>query len=249
MIPRKSVVTVVLAAALLGCGSSKQSRSAGGILDSSGEALPGVVQIVGVEHGADGKVTYKLSNISGRVQEDLSCSIAFRYPDTAQSAMVLHEWQPTPLRDLVLLKSDTAKEITEANPRPGQKVLETKLTVESTPPVDTVAREQGPPGSGTLFLPERSLECVTMAGEDDVRAGKLWIELENVSAKRVSDLEARVVFIDVDRQGTSRKQAETKWTPVAELDPGKRGKVEFDLAGLGPVGSYKFLVKIRQLSF
>lgn len=249
MIPRMTIVTLAFAAALAGCkgeGGSKATDAAGNI-DSAGEALPGVVRIEGVEHGADGKVTYRLANISGRVQEDLSYRITFRYPPTAQSVGTLYEWDATPLRDLVLLKSDTAKDISADNPRPGQKVLETKLYLENIIPVDTVSRDDGPPGSGTLFL-DRALECVTMAGEDAVRAGTLWIELENVSSRKISDLEARVVFIDMDRQGTSRKVAESSWTPVAELQPGARGKVQFDLSQVGRVGSYKFLVKIRQQS-
>jgi hypothetical protein len=243
-----SVVTVALAAALAGCKAGGQTTSASGRIDSAGEPLPGIVKIVGVDSGADGRITYRLENISGKVQEDLSYRIAFRYPETETSAFKLYEWDAAPLRDLVLLKSDTAKEVSADNPRPGQKVLETKLTVENTPPVDTVARAGGAAGTGTLFL-ERSLECTAMANEDEVRAGTLWIELENVSSKKVSEMEARVVFIDiVDRAGTSRKQAETKWTPLADLDPGARGKVNFDLSGLGRVGSYKFLVKIRQQS-
>ena len=250
MIPRMSIVTAALAAALTGCGSSGQATSvdASGRIDSAGEPLPGIVKILGVEPGADGGITYRVANISGGLQEDLSYRIAFRYPETGNSAMKLYEWDATPLKDLVLLKSDADKEISADNPRPGQKVLETKLTVESTPPVDTVARTGGAAGTGTQFL-ERSLECTAMATEDDVRAGTLWIELENVSSRPLSELEARVVFIDiVDRLGNSRKQAETNWTPLAELKPGARGKVQFDLAGLGRVGSYKFLVKIRQQS-
>lgn len=249
MFPRMAVVALALALAGAGCGSDKQQKAdASGRIDSSGEPLPGIVRIVGVEHGEGGKVTYRVANISGKLQEDLAYRIRFRYQATGQGAIsIADDWETTLARDLVLLKGDTSKDVTAENPRPGTEVKETELDIQNTPPVDTVARDDGPPGSGTLFL-ERTLECTKMAGEDEVRAGKLWIELENVSSRPASELEARVVFIDVDMQGVSHKQAETKWAPIADLKPGARGKVTFDVSNLGRVGVFKFLVKIRQQS-
>jgi hypothetical protein len=247
--PRIAVLALALALTGAGCGSDKQQKAdASGRIDSTGEPLPGIVRIVGVEHGDGGKVTYRVENISGKLQEDLAYRIRFRYPSTGKGAIEIRDdWETTAARDLVLLKGDTAKEISAENPRPGSEIKETELNVENTPPVDTVARDNGPPGSGTLFL-DRTLECTKMAGEDEVRAGTLWIELENVSSRPASELEARVVFIDVDGQGNSHKQAETKWAPLADLKPGARSKVTFDLANLGRVGAFKFLVKIRQQS-
>ena len=243
MFPRMPVVTLVLAAALAGCKSGGQTTSASGRIDSAGEPLPGIVKIVGVDSGADGRITYRLENISGKVQEDLSYRIAFRYPETETSAFKLYEWDAAPLRDLVLLKSDTAKEISADNPRPGSEIKETILNVENTPPVGAVARDDGPPGSGSLFL-ERALECVKMAGEDEVRAGKLWIEFENVSGRRVTELEARAVFVD----GDGAKQAESKWIGMRDLEPAARGRVDFDISGLGRVAVFTLLIKVRQQS-
>lgn len=246
MNPRIAVVPLALSLALAGCGSDKGEKTtdASGRIDSSGEPIPGVVRIVGVDHDASGKVTYRLANISGKLQEDLAYSIRFRYPATGQGAIsIADDWEPTPVRDLVLLKSDTAKEITAESPRPGSPVKETELNVENTPPVGIVAREKGPPGSGTLLL-DRSLECVLMAGEDEVRAGKLWLEFENVSGIRVTELETRAVFVDGDGQ----KQAETKWIGLKDLEPGARGRVTFDIAELGRVAAFTLLVKVRQQS-
>jgi len=243
--PRTPVVILTLALAAAGCkGGATQTADAAGRIDSSGEPIKGVVQIVGVDHGADGRVTYRVANISGKLQEDLAYRIRFRYQATGQGAIsIADDWETTPVRDLVLLKSDTAKEIAADNPRPGKEVKETELNVENTPPVGVVARDDGPPGTGSLFL-ERALECVRMAGEDEVRAGKLWIEVENVSGRRVTELEARAVFVD----GAGVKQAETKWIAMRDLEAAARSRVDFDISELGRVAAFTLLVKVRQQS-
>lgn len=242
---RMPLVILALGLAAAGCkGGQTQTADASGRIDSSGEPIPGVVRIVGVDHAADGRVTYRVENISGKLQEDLAYRIRFRFPPTGNSAIEIRDdWETTAIRDLVLLKSDTAKEISADNPRPGSEIKETILNVENTPPVGAVARDAGPPGSGSLFL-ERALECVKMAGEDEVRAGKLWIEVENVSGRRVTELEARAVFVD----GDGVKQAESKWIGMRDLEPAARGRVDFDISQLGRVAVFTLLIKVRQQS-
>jgi hypothetical protein len=107
-----------------------------------------------------------------------------------------------------------------------------------------VAREGAQRGSGTMFL-NRSLECVGMASEDEIRAGTLWITVENTSNRAVSELEGKAVFVD---QMTREKKAETKWTVVKDIKPGQQQRIDLDISGLGRVSGYSFLVKIRQQS-
>lgn len=245
---QRTLVVPLLAACALAAGCASDGGAGGGtptptVNDAAGqEPLPGIVRIAKVDRAPDGKVTYYLENVSGKLQEDLACRVNFLYAPTGKGAIAIaDDWEPTALRDLVLLKGDTAKEVAAENPRPGQPVKATTITVENTPPVAAVMREGNQKGTGTLFL-NRALECVGMASEDEVHAGKLWIEVENVSNRKVSDLEARAVFVD----STGEKKAETKWTRMADLQPGARGRIAFDLSGLGRVGTFAFLVKVRQ---
>lgn len=206
------------------------------------EALKGVVRIAKVDRGPDGKVTYYLENISGKLQEDLTYRVYFTYPGGGQGAIEVREFtEISPERDLVLLKGDTAKAVTEPNPDPKRTVQTTKIEVQDSPPVGVVARDAS--GSGTPLL-NGALECVGLSPEED-RFGDsptLWIEVENVSGKAISGLEAKAVFV-----GSADKK-QSKWTGVKDLKPGARARVEFNLAGLGRLSTYTFFVKIRQQS-
>ena len=245
---------VVVAAALSAAGCASGASGGGGNGGASfvsdhadSEPLAGVVKIVKVDRAQDGRVTYTVANVSGKLQEDLAYHVNFMYDPSVKSAIEIREdREVSPEHDLVLLKSDEAKEIVVENPRPGHVVRATVIEIQDSPPVAAVAREGGTKGSGTTFL-NRALECVGMASEDEIRAGTLWIEVENVSDRPVSDLEAKAVFVDaMDKDHT--KHGETKWTTVKDVKPGAKTRIDFNIAGLGKVSNYTFLVKIRQQS-
>lgn len=253
MLTGKGLAGLVVAAAALcaaGCSSSGAGGGGGASFVSDhadGEPLPGVVKIVKVERAQDGRVTYTLANVSGKLQEDLAYHVNFMYDPSVKSAIEIREdREVSPERDLVLLKSDAAKEIVVENPRPGHAVRATVIEVQDSPPVAAVAREGGVAGTGTTFL-NRTLECVAMASEDEIRAGTLWIEVENVSGRAVSELEAKAVFVDAMDAGHT-KHGETKWTTVKDVKPGAKSRIDFNIAGLGKVSNFTFLVKIRQQS-
>jgi len=241
-----ALAAAAFAAAACNSDGGSKGGGGGGAGTDDVDVLPagGIVEIVGRDLAPDGRVTYTLKNASGKLQEDLTYRVNFHYPSTAQSVInIADDVEVSPERDLVLLKSDVAKQITIENPKPGHKVLATKIAVQVSPPVAAVARDAGNPG--TFFL-NHALECVGMASEDEIRAGSLWIEVENVSDRALSELESRAVFVD---QMTKEKAAETKWTPVKDLPKrGARARIKFDLGGLGKVGNLSFLVKIRQTS-
>ncbi len=108
------------------------------------------------------------------------------------------------------------------------------------PPIATLARTKDQPGSKLL---SGALECVGLSGEDDVRAGKLSLEVENVSAGALSGLEASVAFRDVFAAG--RTAAETAWTSVPDAAAGARARIDFDIAKLGRVARYAMVVRVR----
>jgi hypothetical protein len=232
--------------AAAGCSSDGSGRSGGPSYASDaagGEPLPGVVRIAGVNRAPNGRATYSLENVSGKLQEDLAYHVNFTYDPTVGSAIEIREdREVSPERDLVLLKSDTAKEVVVENPRPGKVVRGTTIEVQDSPPVGAVAREGNQAGTGTMFL-NRALECVAMASEDEIRAGTLWITVENTSNRPVSELEAKAVFMD-----HSTKMAETKWTTVRDIKPGAQTRIDLNITGLGRVATWTFLVKIRQQS-
>jgi hypothetical protein len=248
---KRLIRLVVAAAAFAAAGCASGGGGGGGAEFTSDRAgdkpLPGVVEIVKVDRAQDGKVTYTLSNVSGKLQEDLAYHVNFIYDPSVKGAIEMREdREVSPERDLVLLKSDTAKDVVVENPRPGHVVRATMIEVQDSPPVAAVARDGATKGTGTLFL-NRALECVAMASEDEIREGKLWIDVENVSERAVSELEAKAVFVDaMDKENA--KRGETKWTTVKDVKPGARTHVQFNIAGLGKVSNYTFLVKIRQQS-
>jgi hypothetical protein len=239
---------VFVAAACDSTGAGKNAK--GGAIDDEDVLPAGVVEVVNVNHAPDGRVTYVLKNVSGQLQEDLTYRVKFHYAGTennkdgnGKAFQIADDVQVSLERDLVLLKSDAAKSVVVDNPRPGQAVKDTRILVQVSPPVPSVARDAG--SQGTFFL-NHALECVGMASEDEIRAGNLWIELENVSDRALSELEGRAVFVD---QFTKEKISETKWTSMPDLPQrGARSRVQFDLSGLGKVGNFSFLVKIRQQS-
>jgi hypothetical protein len=233
--------------AAAGCQGGGGGGRGDAAIDGSSDVVPAdVVRVVKKESAPDGRVTYVLENVSGKLQEDLTYHVEFHYAAKGDSETVIKiadDIEFSPERDLVLLKSDTAKVIAVENPRPGQPVKSASISVQSSPPVAAVFREPGNPG--TFFL-NRALECVGMASEDEIRAGALWIEVENVSDRALSELESKAVFVD---QMTKEKVAETKWAAVRDLaTKGARARIQYDLSGLGKVGNLSFLVKIRQQS-
>jgi hypothetical protein len=233
-----------VAAACDSTGAGKNGNGASAVNELHDDVPTDVVRVDRRDVAPDGRVTYVLENVSGKLQEDLTYFVEFHYASTGKGAInIADEVEVSPERELVLLKSDLAKQITVDNPKPGQKVLGAKLFVRSTPPVAAVARDAS--GPGTYFL-NHAIECVGMASPDELRAGSLWIEVENVSDRPVSELEAKAVFVD---QMTKEKGGETKWTVVRDLPKrGARARVQFDLGGLGKVDNLSFLVKIRQQS-
>lgn len=249
---KRFIGLVVLAAAFAAAGCASDGSGGGGSASvkndyADSEPLPGVVRIVKIVRAPDGKATYTLSNISGKLQEDLACHVNFIYDPSVDGAIAVREnREVSPERDLVLLKSDTAKDVVFENPRPGQPVRATIIEVQDSPPVAAVARDGAQMGTGTTFL-NRALECVGMASEDEIRDGKLWIDVENVSGRAVTELEAKAVFVDpLDKDHA--KHGETKWTTVKDVKPGARTRIAFNIADLGRVSNYTFLVKIRQQS-
>jgi len=236
--------TAIAAAA---CDSPKTNRTGDGGGRSGGDledTLPvDVVRVVSKEHAPDGRVTYVFENISGKLQEDLTYHVEFHYPASVEGAIKSDEIEVSQEKDLVLLKSDLAKSISIENPKPGHAVVATRLAVQSSPPIAAVARDAN--GPGTYFL-NRAIECVGMATPEEIGAGSLWIEIENVSDRAVTELEAKAVFVD---QMTKEKGAETKWADVRDLPKkGARSRVDFNLGGLGKVANLSFLVKLRQKS-
>jgi hypothetical protein len=247
----KFVLGAALAAsalALVACDSSSGSRGAAPLAEAKSdqageEPLAGVVRIKSVTRAPDGGVRYVLENISGKDQEDLSYFISFLFPSQVGTAItMLGDREATPQRDLVLLRG-TEKELAAGNPRPGTASQGTRIDVFSNEAVPVVARSAGEPG--TLFF-NKTIECVAMAPEDDQRGAnpRLWIEFENVSANSITDIEAKVQFHDPS--AGNRKVGETNWTPLSNLSPHQRARIDFDLSGVGRISNRIFLVKIRQ---
>ncbi len=253
MTTRSLALAAALAAAAL---ATAACPSTGGKGDGAGggssvggdlhDVLPtDIVRVAKLDHAPDGRTTYVLENISGKLQEDLTYHVEFHYESKTAGGPIgiADDLELSPERDLVLLKGDVAKPIVVENPRPGHAVKATTIAVQSSPPIAAVARDAN--NAGTFFV-NHSLECVGMASEDEIRAGSLWIEVENVSDRPVTELEARAVFVD---QFTREETAKTKWTAVKDLSRrGARSRIAFDLGGLGKVGALSFLVKIRQQS-
>lgn len=246
------VVVSAAALALPGCNSGDGVKTdtgpvAGSMNDHAGdEPLAGIVRIKNVERSADGaSAKYMVENVSGRDQEDLAYFVSFFFPATKGSAIdTVGDRETTPQRDLVLLRG-TSREITAVNPypRPGQVCLGTTIDVVNNEAVPVVTRGDT---AGTLFL-NKSLECVAMSGEDEVRESKkLWIEFENVGTRAISEIEAKAQFHDPG--AGNAKVGETKWTNVRDVQPKQRTRVEFDLASLGRLTNKTFLVKVRQQS-
>lgn len=251
----KAFVPLVAVAALVPLLAGCQGGSAGPVVidtdsmsDRAGdEPLPSIVRIKSVDRAPDGTARYVVANISGRDQEDLAYFISFFFPsppeeDDRVAIKKLGDRETTPQRDLVLLRG-TEREISAQNPRPGAPCLGTTIDVVNNEAVPVVMRADT---AGTLFL-NKSLECVAMSGEDDLRVSKkLWLEFENVSGRPVSEIEAKAQFHDPG--AANAKVAETKWMTLRDVQPQQRTRVEFDLSALPRLSNTIFLVKIRQQS-
>ena len=190
---------------------------------------------------ASGKVKYVLENVSGRDEEDLVWSVSFSMPPgrMTEEIQMREQVETTSERYMVLFKNDRQKAIEAECPNfdPTRPITGTQLRLAIDAPAMTFAR--GTDGSqGTRYYGGR-VECVGMSGEDELNSAspRLWIDFENVSDRKVSDLEVQVVFTD--------SNGRTKWKALKSMAPRARsGPVEIDVRGMD-MGGKAFLVKVR----
>jgi hypothetical protein len=212
----------------------------GAVLSFGGEPLARIVKKDTSQLGS-GKVRYVLENVSGQNQEDLVWSVSFSLPPGKMTSEIQmrEQVETTSERYIVLFKNDKEKALEAECPNfdPSRPIRGTQLRLGIDAPAMTFAR--GSDGtSGTRFYGGR-VECVGISGEDGLYNDPpaLWIEFENVSDRKVSDLELQVVFTDTNGR--------TKWKGLPSMAPGARTRVDVDLAGVD-MGGRAFLVKVRQ---
>jgi hypothetical protein len=243
-----ALACAALALSAAACQSNGDGGGGGGGArsgsDAEGAVLGGgAVRIGKIDRSAaatSGVARYWVDNISGTDQEDLVWSVTFTFPPAKGGGDIelAEEAETTSEKTLVLLRGETAKLLEaqcaafESRRQAGQAVTGTRLNVMSNPPVLTLARAPGHPG--TRFLGK--IECV---GQSDVWASndEMTIEFENVSTSKAADLEVQVVFTDT--------RARTAWKAIPPIAPGARAKVVVDLRGVD-MGARDFLVKVRQ---
>jgi hypothetical protein len=237
------------ACALAGLLAACESNGGGGApgrtgSDAEGTVLAEGVRIASIDRSAmagEGRVTYRVDNVSGRDLDDLVWSVTFVFPRRSGMGdiQVEEETETTAERPLGLQRGEQGRAVVAvcgafAERRAmGQQAIGTRLNVASNPPVLTVARAaDGTPG--TRFAANR-IECV---GQSDIWADaeSLTIEFENVSGQKVTDLEVQAVFVDT--------KARTKWKAIPSMAPGQRAKATLDLRGLD-LGGRDFLVNVR----
>lgn len=244
----RSMLVAALAAAFAaaGCGSSggETGGGGGGPNDQPGDIVEfggqQVARIVSVDRGTarqDGKVRYVIENVSGRDQEDLVYSVTFAFPPGAMGGDIAmqYELDTTVERGFALFSNDRSKALDAVMPEASRAgaLLGTKLNLAIEPPALTMSRSAS--GPGTRFVGNR-LECVGQAPfEDD--PSELWLEFENVSNQKLSNLEVQILFVDT--------KARTKWKSMPTVNPGERKRVNPDIRGLD-AGDRRFLVKVRQ---
>jgi hypothetical protein len=225
-----------------GCNGTDDGRRMG---DDAGQIVGEVARSVKVDRttvNQDGRVRYWIENISGQDQEDLVWSVTFHLPPEVKDGLeVPEQGEVTSERGLVLYKDDKARLVeaecpnwTEIRAR-GKKILSTTLNLQVQQPVPTIARNATE--RGTVFDGGR-LECVGMDPDDLLGKDSTWIEFENVSSRKLLDLELQYVFAGA--------AARTKWKSIPALAPGQRARVEVDLRGLGLGTDRDFMVKVRQ---
>ena len=258
--------SLALALALLvpaGCAATPAAEGTAATEFSSDAAgdqpVPGVVRIDRVDRSTlatDGTVRYYLDNVSGEDQENLTARVIFYYPPTQQSDIALpFDTDVTEEKSIALFRGQGGFEFAAASrafterQAAGESILATRIELIVEELVQTVARDDTSPG--TLLL-NGQLECVGISPWE-LRSGmeggdpQLWLELQNVSAQRVSNVEVRVVFFDGDEDV---RKAETAWAKLPALAPGERARATIDLAGidLTQARRWRFFVRTRQTS-
>lgn len=242
--------TLVLALALAavpmwGCAAPGDGGGRGAVGDAAGQVIApdNVARIQSVDRSTasrDGRAKYVIENVSGADQEDLVWSVTFWFPPEIRDGIEMPEVsETTGERALVLLRGEK-KAVDALCPdfqryAAAQKpVLGTRINLQVQQPILTVPRNSdGSPG--TRFVANK-LECVGMI-DDLYGQSSLWIEFENVSATKLTDLELQIVF--------PSSGARTKWKSIPSLAPGQRSRIDVDLGGVD-VGDRSFTVKVRQ---
>ncbi|MCG3134903.1 MAG: hypothetical protein HMLKMBBP_02311 [Planctomycetes bacterium] len=246
----RALVTFAASVLALAAGACASDTGGGGTAAAAGpNDQPGdviefggqqIARIVSVDRGtarSDGKVRYVVENISGRDQEDLVYSVTYAFPPGAMGGDIAmqYELDTTVERGFALFSNDRSKALDSVMPDASRAgaLLGTKLNLAIEPPALTMSRTAS--GPGTRFVGNR-LECVGQAPfEDD--PSELWLEFENVSNQKLSNLEVQILFVDT--------KARTKWKSMPTVNPGERKRIAPDIRGLD-TGDRRFLVKVRQ---
>ena len=214
------------------------------VSDAPGQLVPpdDVVKIVEADRSAlekDGRVRYRIENISGRDQPDLVWSVTFQFPAEVREGVALPEVAETSSETALRLVAGGKSEVLEATcPNYARyatakiPVLATRFNLAREEPVRTVARSaDGTPG--TQFLSNK-IECVGMT--PDLYGQKIfWLEFQNVSTSKTAPFEVQAVF--------PSSTARTKKKTGPALEPGQRARVELDLEGVD-TGDREFTVKV-----
>jgi len=202
-----------------------------------------VVRIVEIDRSAlerEGRIRYRVQNVSEREQPDLVWTVTFEFPPDARSGWVRpHVAEVTSEMPLRLVSGGRSELLEAVCPNferyveMGTPVVATRLHVQVESPVPTRPRSRD--GTrGTIFL-SGNIECVGML-EDLHRQESMWIDFENVSQARLPPFEVHAVF-------TSTK-ARTPKSGGPALAPGARCRVVLDLRGVDGSDSW-FAVKVN----
>lgn len=239
-----AIVVAAAALAAAACGSSGGGGGSQYASDAVGQlvAPDQVVRIVELDRAElekDGRVRYRVENVSGKDQLDLVWSVTFQFPSEVRDGMVMPEVSETTSEmPLKLLAGGKSEMLVATCPNYARyasakiPVLATRLNLQVEEPVRTVARgADGTPG--TVFLSGK-IECVGM--ENDLYGKSvLWLEFQNVTQTRLPPFEVQAVFPETG--------ARTKRKSGSALEPGQRTRVELELDGLD-LGDREFAVKV-----
>lgn len=247
----------VLALALSACGSTGTTTDKGGAAFSNDvagdEPVPGVVRIVEVDRSAlqtEGRVRYRLANLTRADVENLSARVTFYYPAREGAGIALpFETDVTEETAFVLFRGQEDYDLTATSrafaerSEAGDQVLATEIDVLQAEPIPITARSGR--ASGTVLLD--ALECVAISPEDlrlgmDGAAPRLWFEFANTSGRPMNAVEMKVLFLDTLTKDVT---GETTWQALPSFGPGESKRVEIDLAGAGQVRNRPFLVQMR----
>lgn len=247
-----------LAALLTGCPTTGKKADPGGKGAVPGvqkdeadtELADGLVKITAIDRSklpTEGIVTYTVENTSGEHLENLLYYVLFSYPATAEQKDVGLDFDSAATNETPLnLSKGRSKAIPVKSPKwqgkgKSPKVIGTKLAVLKDEFVPTVARLGSDPGTHFMF---GALECVGFASDEDMLFTKppvFWIELENKTKRRVSNLEINVIFMELDGETVA---GETGWQSMRSFGPGERKRTDLKLKKVKKVRP-DFWVKIR----